>query len=101
MLLVIELQELFARDSARVGQQALCIGADRLGLDDGLGVVVIVFELEDVHQRLIGRQAGKLVEYLCAVFGEGLLHLRRRKTGHVGIPAVRQDLGGVLKGGGV
>ena len=79
----------------------LCIGVHSLGLDDGLGVVVIVFELEDVHQLLVRREAGQFVKHLCAVLGEGLLHLRRRGPGHVGIPAVRQDLGGVLKGGGV
>ena len=101
MFLVIKLHKLYAGDPARVGQQALCVRVHGLGFDDGLGVVVIVFELENVHQLPVRGEASKLPEYLCAVFGQGLLHLRRRKAGHVGIAAVRQDLGGVLKGGGV
>ena len=101
MFLVVELQELFARNSARVGQQALCVRAHGLGFDDGLGVVVIVFELENVHQRALGGESGDLAEKLIAALGQDLLHLVCRRVGHVGIAAVRQELGGLLTGGSV
>ena len=79
----------------------LCVLTHRLALDDGLGVVVIVLELEDIRKRAVGRHFTQLLENCRAVLRQSLLNFARAHCRHVGVPAVGQELRGVLKGGGI
>ena len=79
----------------------LAVGADGLSLQDGLGVVVVVLELEQIHQLLVRGEILHFLEDLPAALSQGLLHLGGAHLRHIGITAVRQELGGVLNRGGI
>ena len=97
-LLVPRAFELFGRDAAGGAHQTQRILAHGLGLQDGLGVVIIVFQTEQLDQRLVGDKVFNLLEQRGAARRERGVYAGGVQTAHVLITAVAKQLGTVLKG---
>ena len=57
---------------------------------DELGVVVVVFDSENIDDRFVGRKAGQLFEHRIPVRGKCLVDLSGAHLGHILITSRRQ-----------
>ena len=96
-LLVPGALQLLRRHTPGKAHQPQRIGSHGLGLQNGLGVVIIVFQTEELHQSLVGDKVLQFREHRLAVCAEGGVYLAGIHTGHVLIAAVAQELGALLK----
>ncbi len=91
LLFIIKAHELFPIDSAGIAQKVRCIRAHRLGFDNRLGIVIVVFHAEDINKLLLRRHIIHLRKYCIAFFVEIRLYLLGIHLRHVRITAVRKN----------
>ena len=82
-------------------QQPLGVRAHGLGLEQGLDVVVVVFDLENLQNLRMRGGGGEILQRLVPLLGQHPVQLIQIHSGHVGPAALGEDLDRVLRRSGL
>ena len=76
-----------------LGEQTRLVQPHGLGLDQHLGVVVVVFQLKDLHQPPVRHRVRHVPEGVPPGIGQQLFQRRRGQLGQLAVPALAEHLG--------